>query len=108
MPNLSAVAEFALSLPFAAACRWIQCKPAHFLHFAVLLLGGRQIEKWPRFLLLPLRGAAALGFVAFLLAAIDAILPLSRSELLTGADYIKCGIVVVISFAVLRKTESQP
>lgn len=108
MASLSTVAEFALSLPFAAACRWIQCKPAHFLHFAALLFGGRQIEKWPRFLLFPLRGAAALGFVAFLLTAIDAVMPLSRSDLLTGADCLKCGIVIVISFAVLRRTESQP
>ncbi|HEY6943517.1 MAG TPA: hypothetical protein VI431_00150, partial [Candidatus Acidoferrum sp.] len=108
MANLSTVAEFALSLPFAAACRWIQSKPAHFLHFAVLPFGGRQIERWPRFLLVLLRGAAALGFVAFLMAAIDAVLPLSRDDLMTGADCIKCGIVIVIAFAVLRRTESQP
>lgn len=106
MANLSTVAEFALSLPFAAACHWIKCKPAHFLHFAVFPFGGRQIERWPRFLILMLRGGATLGFVVFLLGAIDAVSPLSRGELLTGADYLKCGIVIVVSFLALRRTEN--
>ncbi len=102
MPNSLTAAEFMFALLLVLACRWIKRNPSNFLRFALFPFGGIKIERWPRFMLTIVRGGAILGFLAFLLTAMNAVSPLSRDDLPSGSDYIKFGAAVAISFLALR------
>jgi hypothetical protein len=102
MANTATATEFLLPLLFALACRWIKRNPSNFLRFALFPFGGTNVERWPRLMLLLVRGAAILGFLVFVLTALNAVSPISREDLPTGADYLKFAIAVVISFLALR------
>ena len=102
MASTITATEFFLSLLFALACLWMRRNPSNFLRFVLSPFGGLHVERWPRFILLLTRGVAIPGFVVFLLAVVNSVSPLSRDDLPTGADYLKLGIVVVISFLALR------
>lgn len=102
MANTATASELLLPLLFALACRWIKRNPSNFLRFALFPFGGANVERWPRLMLLLVRGAAILGFLVFVLSALNAVSPISREDLPTGADYLKFAIAVVISFLALR------
>lgn len=102
MPNSSTAAEFIFGLLFVLACRWIKRNPSNFLRFALFPFGGISVERWPRFMLAMVRAAAILGFIAFLLTALNGLSPFGRDDLPSGSDYIKFGIAIVITFLALR------
>lgn len=108
MPNSYATAEFILALVFVPACRWIKRNPSNFLRFALFPFGGINVARWPRFLLAMVRAAAILGFIAFLLAALNAVSPFGRDDLPSGSDYIKFGIAIITSFLALRSSAEAP
>jgi hypothetical protein len=102
MPNTFSTAVFIFALLFVLACRWIKRNPSSFLRCAFFPFGGIDVEHWPRFMLAMVRAAANLGFVGFLLTALNAVSPFGRDDLPSGSDYIKFGIAIVIAFLALR------
>lgn len=102
MPNSFTAAEFVFALLFLLACRWIKRNPSNFLRFTLFPFGGIKVARWPRFMLAVVRGGAILGFLGFLLMALNAVSPFGRDDLPSGSDYIKFGVAIVISFLALH------
>jgi hypothetical protein len=91
-----------LTAVFLLACRWIKRNPSSFLRYALFPFGGLYVERWPRILLVMVRGTAILGFFAFFLAFMSLLAPESLAHPTLAVLYTKFAVVILVSFFALR------
>jgi len=101
-PAPSIAVDPLLSVMFLLAFRWIKRKPSSFLRYALFPFGGLNVERWPRILLMMVRGAAIFGFFAFLLATMSLLAPESFAHPTPGVLYTKFAVAILVSFFALR------
>jgi uncharacterized membrane protein len=91
-----------LSAIFLLACRWIKRNPSSFLRYALFPFGGLKVERWPRIMLMMVRGGAILGFFSFSLAFMSLLAPESFAHPTPGVLYTKFAVAILVSFFALR------
>lgn len=91
-----------LSAIFLLACRWIKRNPSSFLRYILFPFGGLNVERWPRIMLMIVRGGAILGFFSFSLAFMSLLAPESFAHPTPGVLYTKFAVAILVSFFALR------
>jgi hypothetical protein len=91
-----------LSAMFLLASRWIKRNPSSFLRYILFPFGGLNVERWPRIMLMMVRGGAILGFFSFSLAFMSLLAPESFAHPTPAALYTKFAVAIVVSFFALR------
>jgi hypothetical protein len=94
--------DLLLSVVFLFACRWTKRNPSSFLRYILFPFGGLNVERWPRILLMMVRGAAIFGFFAFLLTIMSLLAPESFAHPTPGVLYTKFAVAILVSFFALR------
>lgn len=98
----SIAVDLFLSAMFLFAFRWIKRNPSSFLRYMLFPFGGLHVERWPRILLVMVRGAAILGFFSFFLAFMSLLAPGSFAHPTPGVLYTKFAVAILVAFLALR------
>jgi hypothetical protein len=98
----SIAVDLFLSAMFLFAFRWMKRNPSSFLRYMLFPFGGLLVERWPRILLVMVRGAAILMFFAFSLAFMSLLAPGSFAHPTPAVLYTKFAVAILVSFFALR------